>query len=92
MAGTVFSSGGRTRFFVACETGRGSGPDRGSEMRVQSGDRTHDASGSLTIDAADFRALMQETRRCLGKQLEILNAMRARVGERPLLLIERRAA
>ncbi len=55
---------------------------------MQSGSRTDGA----TISAAEFRALMQETRRALGKQLEILNTMRVRLGERPLVLLEKRAA
>lgn len=45
-----------------------------------------------TISVEEFRAIMQETRRALGKQLEILNTMRVRVGERPLVLVERRVA
>jgi hypothetical protein len=44
------------------------------------------------ISVEEFRALMQETRRALGKQLEILNTMRVRVGDKPLVLVERRAA
>jgi hypothetical protein len=55
---------------------------------VQSGCCTNDAA----ISVEEFRALMQETRRALGKQLEVLNTMRVRVGEKPLVLVERRAA
>jgi hypothetical protein len=77
----------RGRFCVHAKLAVGAARFAG-RLKVQSGCCTNDAA----ISVEEFRALMQETRRALGKQLEVLNTMRVRVGEKPLVLVERRAA